>query len=99
MIAVTSATIQTAMAESNDDFAIIELAIADPRAFAPLYDRYANAIYGYCRRRLNDPDDAADATSLVFTNAIQGLPRFWKHRKRPGASVRSWLFSIAHTVM
>ena len=71
----------------------IALAQRDPRAFAPLYLHYADAVYRYCYRRLGDPEAAADATSLVFTRALGALPRY-----HDGA-FRSWLFAIAHNAV
>jgi RNA polymerase sigma-70 factor (ECF subfamily) len=71
----------------------VALAQRDPRAFAPLYETYADAVYRYCFRRLGDPDAAADATSLVFTRVLAALPRY---RDR---SFRSWLFTIAHNTV
>jgi RNA polymerase sigma-70 factor (ECF subfamily) len=79
--------------------ALIDAARRDPRAFAPLYDRYFPAIHGYCLRRLGHPENAADATSQIFINALQSLPKFRPDRKRAGSSFRSWLFSIAHNVI
>ncbi|HEU5432737.1 MAG TPA: sigma-70 family RNA polymerase sigma factor [Thermomicrobiales bacterium] len=76
-----------------DDDALVAAAQRDPRAFAPLYARYAEPVYRYCWRRLGDPEAAADATSLVFTKALAALPRY-----RAG-SFRSWLFSIAHNTV
>ena len=78
-------------AEPDDD-ALVARAQADPAAFAPLYDRYFDPIYRYCRFRLGDPAETEDAVALVFANALAALPRF-----RAGAgSFRSWLFAIAH---
>jgi RNA polymerase sigma-70 factor (ECF subfamily) len=76
-----------------DEAAQIALARRDPRAFAPLYERYADPIYRYCHRRLGDPDAAADATSKVFVRALAALPRY-RHD-----SFRSWLFAIAHNTL
>lgn len=76
-----------------DEPAQIALARHDPHAFAPLYLRYADAIYRYCYRRLGDPEAAADATSLIFTRALAALPRY--HDR----SFRSWLFAIAHNTV
>ena len=91
-------------AQDRDDdaameFALIDAARHDPRAFAPLYDRYYPAVHGYCLRRLGHPENAADATSQIFINALQSLPKFRPDRKRVGSSFRSWLFSIAHNVI
>ena len=71
----------------------VALAQRDPRAFAPLYETYADEVYRYCYRRLGDADAAADATSVVFTRALAALPRY---RDR---SFRSWLFTIAHNTV
>ncbi len=73
--------------------AIVRAARADLAAFAPLYDRYHDPIYGYCLRRLLDREAAGDATSLTFTRAMTSLGRF------RGGSFRAWLFAIAHNVV
>jgi len=62
----------------------------DLAAFEPLYRRYADSVYRYCARRLDDPERAADATSAIFIKAMQSI-----HHCQP-ESFRSWLFSIAH---
>jgi RNA polymerase sigma-70 factor, ECF subfamily len=76
-----------------DDAVLVAAAQRDPRAFEPLYARYADPVYRYCWRRLGDADAAADATSLIFIKALAALPRY-----RAG-SFRSWLFSIAHNTV
>src|SRR3712207_3572347 len=78
---------------SLDELAQIALAQRDPRAFAPLYEAYVDAVYRYCYRRLGNSDAAADATSAIFTRALSALPRY-HHR-----SFRSWLFTIAHNTL
>jgi RNA polymerase sigma-70 factor (ECF subfamily) len=76
-----------------DDAALVALAQSDRRAFAPLYERYFDAVYRYCYRALGTPEAAADATGLVFAKALAALPNY-----RAG-SFRSWLFSIAHNTI
>lgn len=61
--------------------------------FAPLYQRYADAVYGYCFRRLSDPEQAADVTAEVFTKAMATIATF------SGNSFRSWLFTIARNAV
>lgn len=63
-------------------------------AFRALYDRYLSPVYKYCHRRLPTPEDAEDATSLIFAKAFARLPR-----QRDECELRSWLFSIAHNVV
>jgi RNA polymerase sigma-70 factor, ECF subfamily len=74
------------------DAELVALAQRDRAAFAPLYARYAPVVLGYCRRRLGDPEAAADATSQVFVQVLNALPRC------RGESFRAWLFGIAHNV-
>src|SRR5690349_12775031 len=79
--------------EELADASLVAEAKRDRRAFAPLYRRYVDRVYRYCDRVLGDRELAEDATSLVFTKALAGLPRC-----RDDA-FRSWLFSIAHNVI
>lgn len=75
------------------DAAFVTAAQRDLRAFAPLYEKYFDGVYGYCLRSLRDSEAAADATSQTFAKAMKALPRYraW--------SFRSWLFAIAHNVI
>jgi RNA polymerase sigma-70 factor (ECF subfamily) len=85
--------IEFGAASVNDDEALVARAQADPRAFAPLYRRYAQPVYGYCYRRLGTRELAEDATSQVFTKALAALPRY------RGDTFRPCLFTIAHHVV
>jgi RNA polymerase sigma-70 factor (ECF subfamily) len=67
----------------------------NPGAFAPLYERYVDVIYSYCRRRISDPEQAADMTAQIFTRALGAMPRYTDN----GGTFRSWLFSIAHNLL
>jgi len=80
------------------DAHLLPAAQADPLAFAPLYERYVDRVYRYCLRRLGDEDEAADATSLIFTRVLAALPRF-QPSSDAGGSFRAWLFTIAHRVV
>lgn len=82
-----------------DDIRLVERATCEPGAFASLYERYHQAIYVYCFRRLGTADAADDATSTIFMKAFTALPRFRPDRARSGCTFRSWLFSIAHNVV
>jgi len=83
-------------AAEDADRVLVERARRDRAAFAPLYDRYFDPVYRYCHRRLGHPEDAADATSLVFARALAALPRY---QQREEHSFRSWIFAIAHNVV
>jgi len=88
---LTLAPVETSA--QGDDPALVAAARRDRRAFGPLYDRYAERVYGYCLRRLESREAAEDATSLIFTRAITGLDRF------AGGSFAAWLFAIAHNTV
>ena len=80
--------------DEASDAELAARAVADREAFAALYLRYVEPVYRYCYHRLGDHESAEDATSLVFTRALAGLPRY-----RERGSFRSWLFAIAHNVV
>lgn len=82
--------------EDPAEQAWIEAARHDPRAFAPLYERYAPAIYRFCYRKVGDPDQANDLTAQVFVKAIERIHRY---APRKNATFRSWLFTIARNTI
>lgn len=88
---------------SNDDharhLALIEAARENPSAFEPLYQRYAEDVYYFCYRRMDHPEEAADATSQVFIKALRALPNYRPDATNAGASFRAWLFRIATTTV
>ncbi|MGH2559652.1 MAG: RNA polymerase sigma factor [Thermomicrobiales bacterium] len=81
--------------DPEDDAGLAARAASDRDAFARLYDRYVEAVYRYCYRRLGHREAAEDATSLVFTRALAAMPRY----DAQVGSFRSWLFVIAHNVV
>jgi len=76
---------------------IISRAMTDPAAFAPLYEHYVDAVYGFCLNRVSDPDHAADLTSQIFIKVISALPNYQQQRNQ--TSFRSWLFTIARNLV
>ena len=74
----------------QDDARLLERAKSNPADFALLYERYFARIYNYCLRRVDQPEEAEDVTSLVFTRAWAGLAGY------RGGSVAAWFFQIAH---
>ena len=79
--------------QADDEKVLVARAARNPEAFAPLYLRYFDRIHAYCFRRLGNPDEAADVTSIVFSRALSSLHTF------RGDSFRSWLFAIAHNAL
>jgi len=63
----------------------------DEHAFAQLYDRYVDQIYGYVRRRVGSREVAEDLTGDVFLRAWRRFDRFqWQ-----GVDLGAWLATIA----
>jgi RNA polymerase sigma-70 factor (ECF subfamily) len=87
---------------ADDDRAHLDHLLAarkDPARFEPLYRRYVSDVFYYCFRRLDHREDAADAASRTFANAIARLDAFRPDPVSPAATFRAWLFRIAHNVV
>lgn len=80
-----------------DDLAIVRRSLTDPAAFGMLFDRYWDAIFGFCYLRVEDWHDAEDVASQVFVNALSSLPRF--QCEEPNQTFRAWLFGIARNLV
>ena len=75
----------------TSDSELVQQALTNDRAaFAEIYDRYADDIYTFCRSRLRNDADAADAMQETFVRATTRLGQL-----REPAKLRSWLFAIA----
>ena len=66
----------------------------DGEAFALLYRRYLDEVYGFVAARLSDRQAAEDATQTIFFRAMQSLPSC-----RDDAAFPGWLFAIARNVV
>ena len=71
---ITSANDRTtaevrAMTSAEKELQTVERAKRDPRAFAPLYDTYADMIWRFAMSRLGDPERARDVTSQTFVHS------------------------------
>lgn len=58
--------------------------------FEAVYNRHKTAIYNFCRRMLNDGDEAKDVVQEVFVKFFQSTARFDGE-----VSVKVWLFRSA----
>jgi RNA polymerase sigma-70 factor (ECF subfamily) len=77
---------------SDPDLADVRAAQVDRQAFATLYRRYLEPVYGYAFYLLGDHHDAEDVTERTFVSALAAIGRF----RDTGSTFRSWLFRIAH---
>ena len=78
--------------EATDDQLVTAAQFALP-AFEHLYRRYVTDVYRFCHRRLGTESDAADATSVIFTQALANIKTCRVDSFRP------WLFTIARNVV
>ena len=63
----------------------------DAAAFAVFYDRHAEWVLGFLRRRSQGAVEAADLTAEVFAAALGGRRRYRSH----SSSAHAWLLAIA----
>jgi RNA polymerase sigma factor (sigma-70 family) len=71
------------------DAEVLAAAVTDPDRFAVLYDRYAQQLYAYARRRLGH-EIAQDVIAETFIAAFKARARY--QHTRPDA--KAWLYSI-----
>jgi RNA polymerase sigma-70 factor (ECF subfamily) len=74
----------------EDEVALVEAARHDPAAFSRLYHRYVIPVYRYLYKGVENPTEAEDLTSQVFTEVLEGLT----HYQERGNFI-AWLFTIA----
>ncbi|HKO33927.1 MAG TPA: RNA polymerase sigma factor [Candidatus Limnocylindria bacterium] len=79
----------------DPDLPAVLAAQADGAAFATLYRRYLDRVYGYAFYQLGDHHDAEDVTERIFLAALRALPDF----RDQGSTFRAWLFRIAHNTI
>jgi RNA polymerase sigma factor (sigma-70 family) len=74
-----------------EDREIVAAVVAgDPAGLAWAYDKYAAALYTYCRTMLRESADAADAVQDTFVIASTKLGQL-----RDPSKFRTWLYSVA----
>ncbi len=75
----------------QDDSILVRLSLGgDQVAFEQLVDRYQKPIFNAALRIINNYEDAADITQLVFIKAFENLESF-----NPKYKFFSWLYRIA----
>ena len=76
------------------DAQAIGASLADPEAFAVLFDRHFDAIHGYAQRRVG-PDLADEIAAETFTRAFDRRRRYDSSRD----DARPWLLGIATNLL
>ncbi len=75
----------------SDDRLARAAAHGEPDAFSQIYDRYHNAVYGYCVSILGDPEEARDALQNTMEKALGAIAT-----QRVTGGLKAWLLGIAH---
>ena len=75
---------------NSDDQLVLEFQQGSRDAFRELFDRYRDPIYGFFRRRLDNPSRAEELTQECFLALLRNASRY-----EPRASFRSYLYGIA----
>lgn len=75
---------------SSDEELMLEFQKGSTEAFTELFQRYAQRLYGFFRRRLAHPTRAEELTQDVFVAVLKGATRY-----EPRALFRTYLYSIA----
>jgi RNA polymerase sigma factor (sigma-70 family) len=78
------------MEPDRDDDALLVAAADDPDAFAAFYRLHVRGVIAYFRRRVHDPELAADLTAETFAAALDGRRRY-----APERGPAAWLYGIA----
>ena len=78
-----------------NETALVARAMAEPVAFATIYDHYFPRVYNYVRYRVREAQAAGDVTALVFEAAWRGLGSYHPER----APFAAWLFAIARNTV
>jgi RNA polymerase sigma factor (sigma-70 family) len=74
----------------HDREIVAAIVAGNPAGLAAAYDRYAAALYTYCRTLLAEPADAADVVQDTFVIAAPRMSAL-----RDPQRLRSWLYTVA----
>jgi RNA polymerase sigma-70 factor, ECF subfamily len=82
------------MQMTTDDQLIVEFQQGSREAFSELFERYRDPVFGFFRRRLDDPARAEELTQECFLALLRNAARY-----EPRASFRSYLYGIATNML
>ncbi|MDH5379402.1 MAG: sigma-70 family RNA polymerase sigma factor [Cyclobacteriaceae bacterium] len=88
---LNSSTYHQTEKEIDREQKIIKLCKENPRYFAPIYEKYYDAIFVFIYKRVADEYICADLTSIVFYKSLKNINKY----KFQGLPFSSWLYRIA----
>jgi len=75
---------------TSDEQLMLQFQQGSREAFAELFERYREPVYGFFRRRLNNAARAEELAQDTFIVVLRGIERY-----EPRATFRTYLYSIA----
>jgi len=75
---------------TSDEQLILDFQKGSQAAFAELFDRYRQPVFGFFRRRLHDSGRAEELAQETFLVVLRGIERY-----EPRATFRTYLYAIA----
>jgi RNA polymerase sigma-70 factor, ECF subfamily len=82
------------MTAASDERLMLDFSKGAAEAFAELFRRYKQPIFGFFRRRLADAGHAEELTQETFLAVVQGASRY-----QPRALFRTYLYAIALRIL
>lgn len=90
-----TATMRNASAAAIDDLDLLErIHLGDREALGALYDRHAQALFGFLRRMLTR-EEAEDVVQATFVRIVEIAGSF---EARAGDDARGWIFGVGYRV-
>src|ERR1700719_5057651 len=83
-----------ALAAMTDERLMLVFRLGNSEAFTELFRRYSNPVYGFFRRRLENPSRAEELAQETFVAVLRGIERY-----EPRATFRSYLYGIAMRIL
>lgn len=94
MVSAGAAALKRVQPDSATEQALVDRCRQrDVEAFGKVVDAYQHRVFGFVKRMVVNPEDAADVAQEVFVRAFQAFDRFDGR-----SSLRTWLFRIAHNL-
>ena len=84
----------TSLAAMTDERLMLVFRVGNSEAFTELFRRYSNAVYGFFRRRLENPARAEELAQETFVAVLRGIERY-----EPRATFRTYLYGIAMKIL
>lgn len=84
----------TALAAMSDERLMLVFRLGNSEAFTELFRRYSNSVYGFFRRRFENPGRAEELAQETFVAVLRGIERY-----EPRATFRTYLYGIAMKIL